>query len=115
MRASGGEAKRSAWPTIARFDRPARSFDVLRGVATECAFGPAATINRVGKTSMDVGIRVIAENHRTRVQRHVMSCFFVMIAMTDDGEPTEVASFVPATDEEKRRWNQAEQRRALRR
>ena len=74
-----------------------------------------ACINRVGKTSMDIGIRVIAENHRTRVQRHVMSCFFVMIAMSDEGEPTEVAPFVPETEEDQRRWAQAEQRRALRR
>jgi len=74
-----------------------------------------ACVNRVGRTSMDVGIRVIAENHRTRVQRHVMSCFFVMIAMTDDGQPTEVAAFVPETDEDKRRWAEADQRRATRR
>lgn len=74
-----------------------------------------ACVNRVGRTSMDVGIRVIAENHRTRVQRHVMSCFFIMVAMSDDGEPTEVPPFVPDTDDERRRWDAAEQRRASRR
>jgi acyl-CoA hydrolase len=72
-----------------------------------------ACVNHVGRTSMDVGIRVVAENHRTRVQRHVMSCFFVMIAMTDEGEPTEVPSFEPDTEEERRRWREAEERRAL--
>ena len=73
-----------------------------------------ACVNHVGRTSLDVGIRVIAANHRTRVERHVMSCFFVMVALDDDGKPTEVPRFVPETAEDLRRWKQSERRRALR-
>lgn len=63
---------------------------------------------------MDIGIRVIAANHRTRVERHVMSCFFIMVAMTDDGEPTAVPRFEPETAEDVRRWKESERRQALR-
>jgi acyl-CoA hydrolase len=73
-----------------------------------------ASVNHVGRTSMDIGIRVIAANPRTRVERHVMSCFFVMVAMTDDGKPTEVPRFTPKTPDELRRWQDAERRRELR-
>ena len=73
-----------------------------------------ASVNHVGRTSMDVGIRVIAANPRTRVERHVMSCFFTMVAMTDDGKPTEVARFVPESAEDIRRWQESERRRELR-
>jgi acyl-CoA hydrolase len=72
-----------------------------------------ASVNYVGTTSMEIGIRVVAENHRTRLRRHVMSCFFVMIAMDEDGRPTPVPQFEPDTDEEKRRWKEAKERRAI--
>jgi acyl-CoA hydrolase len=70
-----------------------------------------ATINWVGRSSMEVGIRVVAEDHRTRDERHVMSCFFVMVAMGEDGRSVSAPSFEPVTDIEKRRWREAEQRR----
>lgn len=73
-----------------------------------------ACINHVGRTSMDVGIRVVAANPRVREERHVMSCFFVMVAMTDDGKPTEVPRFEPETDDDVRRWAESERRREVR-
>lgn len=71
-----------------------------------------ASVNWVGRTSMQVGIRVVAENHRTRAERHVMSCFFVMVAMDEEGRVCEVPGFEPRTDDEIRRWKNAELRRA---
>jgi hypothetical protein len=62
-----------------------------------------ACVNWVGRTSMEIGIRVLAENHRTRLDRHVMSCFFVMIAMDEAGNKCEVPAFEPRGDEEARR------------
>lgn len=73
-----------------------------------------ARVNWVGRTSMEVGIRVLAEDHRTRTSRHVMSCFCVMIAMSEAGDPVEVPRFEPVDDEDRRRWDAAERRRAVR-
>src|SRR6186713_1679750 len=42
-----------------------------------------AAVNYVGKSSMEVGIKVVAENIRTQVARHVNSCFFTMVAVDD--------------------------------
>ena len=62
-----------------------------------------ASVNYVGRTSMEVGIKVIAENIRTQVVRHANSCFFTMVAVNDDGKPCEVPPFKPETTDEMRR------------
>lgn len=73
-----------------------------------------ACINWVGRSSMEVGVRVVAENHRTRNKRHVMSCFFVMVAMDDDGNTVPVPSFEPVDELDQKRWEAAEERRRIR-
>ena len=73
-----------------------------------------ASINWVGRTSMEVGIRVVAEDPRAPGERHVMSCFFVMVAMTDDGERRPVPRFEPITEEDRHRWKEAERRHGAR-
>ena len=73
-----------------------------------------ARVNWVGRTSMEVGVRVIAENHRTRTERHVMSSFVVMVAMDEAGERTEIPRFEPLDDIDRGRWQAAERRRAAR-
>lgn len=70
-----------------------------------------ASVNYTGRTSMEVGVRVQAENVRTGENRHVVSCFFTMVAVDDLQRPCEVPRFVPATDVEKRRHAQAKVRR----
>ncbi|PNK59874.1 acyl-CoA thioesterase [Psychrobacter sp. FDAARGOS_221] len=50
----------------------------------------AANINHVGKTSMEVGIRVEAENIQERTVRHTNSCYFTMVAVDENGKPTPV-------------------------
>ena len=74
-----------------------------------------ATVNWIGRTSMEIGIRVEAENHLTRVTRHVMSCFVVMIAMGEDGTPVEVPRFTPEDEASRRRWEEGEARQQIRR
>lgn len=74
-----------------------------------------ASINHTGTSSMEVGIKVIAEDIRTQVVRHVNSCFFTMIAVNDEGRPSPVPPLVPQTDDQKRRHAAAEARRAMRR
>jgi acyl-CoA hydrolase len=46
-----------------------------------------ASINYTGRTSMEVGIRVDAENIRSGERRHTNSCYFTMVAIDDDGRP----------------------------
>ena len=74
-----------------------------------------ASINHTGNSSMEVGIKVIAEDIRAKVVRHVNSCFFTMIAVDDDGRPTKVPALAPQTPDERRRFAEAEVRRAMRR
>ena len=49
-----------------------------------------AAVNHAGRTSMEVGIRVEAENIRAGTVRHTNSCYFTMVAVDDDGRPAEV-------------------------
>jgi len=74
-----------------------------------------ASINHTGTSSMEVGIKVIAENIRGKLVRHVNSCFFTMIAVDDEGKPTAVPPLSPDTPEAQRRYAAAELRRAMRR
>jgi acyl-CoA hydrolase len=73
-----------------------------------------ASVNRTGMTSMEVGMRVIAENIRERRSRHVITCYLTMITVNEDGTPTKAPTLLPVTPAEKRRWDAAKQRRAFR-
>ena len=73
-----------------------------------------ASVNYTGRTSMEVGIKVIAENIRTQVLRHANSCFFTMVAVDDDGKSCAIPSLHPSSDEERRRFEAAKIRRELR-
>jgi acyl-CoA hydrolase len=71
-----------------------------------------ATVNYTGRTSMEIGIKVIAENLKEKSVRHTNTCFFTMIAVDDDnGKPTKVPPLVLNTDEQRSRWKSAEKRR----
>jgi acyl-CoA hydrolase len=72
-----------------------------------------ASVNYTGNTSMEVGIKVITEDIRSKVVRHTNSCYFTMVAVDDDGKPVTVEPLIPGTDEEKRRFEEAKRRREL--
>jgi acyl-CoA hydrolase len=74
-----------------------------------------ASVNHTGSSSMEVGIKVIAENIRTQDKRHVNSCFFTMVAVDDEGKPTQVSALRPFTPDERRRHAAAELRKTMRR
>ena len=74
-----------------------------------------ASVNHTGTSSMEVGIKVIAENIRTQDKRHVNSCFFTMVAVDEDRKPTAVPPLRPFTPDERRRHAGAELRKAMRR
>jgi acyl-CoA hydrolase len=73
-----------------------------------------ACINYTGKSSMEVGIKVVAENIRTQQKRHVNSCFFTMVAVDDDRRPVAVPVRQPHNERERRRYEQAVLRKELR-
>jgi acyl-CoA hydrolase len=73
-----------------------------------------AMVNYVHRTSLEVGVRVEAENLLTGVRRHTNSCYLTFVAIDAAGRPTEVAPVLPETDEERRRFRAAEARRAHR-
>jgi uncharacterized protein (TIGR00369 family) len=72
-----------------------------------------ASVNYVGRSSMVIGIRVIAENVRTGVQKHTNTSYFTMVAKDDDGKPTEVPPLLLETKEDIRRFMEAIKRREL--
>ena len=73
-----------------------------------------ASVNCTGRTSMEVGIKVVAENIRSQDTRHVNSCFFTMIAVDDLGNPVEVPALIPSNPDEERRNAAAIVRKQLR-
>ncbi|NJN68207.1 MAG: acyl-CoA thioesterase [Chloroflexaceae bacterium] len=73
-----------------------------------------ASVNYTGHTSMEVGIRVVAENIRERTSRHVMTCYFTMVAVGEHGKPNPVPPLVVETATEQRRWAAAKLRREFR-
>lgn len=72
-----------------------------------------ASVNHTGKSSMEVGIKVMTEDIHKKVVRHSNSCFFTMVAM-DDGKAAPVPRLEPSTPDERRRWAEAEQRKIMR-
>jgi acyl-CoA hydrolase len=73
-----------------------------------------ASVNYTGRSSMEIGIRVITEDIRRGLVRHTNSCYFTMVAVDDAGQSVQVTPFIPTNDEERIRHEQAGQRRALR-
>jgi len=73
-----------------------------------------ASVNFVGRTSMEVGVRVEAEELLTGRRRHTNSCYLTFVAVDRNGKPVEVPSVVPQTAEDKRRFEAARERREVR-
>ena len=74
-----------------------------------------ASINMAGKTSMDIGVRVEAENLITGQLRHAASAYLTYVALDVDGKPKTVAPLIIETNEEERRFRQALARKEIRR
>lgn len=70
-----------------------------------------ASVNYTGKTSMEIGIKVIAEDIHKQSVIHTNSCFFTMVAIDEDGKSTPIEPLNPQTDLEKRRFTDGERRR----
>ncbi len=105
QRHSGGPAVTAALDEMA-FLQPVRVGDIIR------TYGQ---VNWVGRSSMEVGVRIETEPwDEAGVVRHVGSAFFVFVAVDGAGKSRSVPALEPETEEDRRRMREAEIRRAHR-
>ncbi len=73
-----------------------------------------SSVNRVFRTSMEVGVKVMVEDLTTGEVRHTSSAYLTFVALDEHGQPTPIPPVIPETDEEKRRFEEAGRRRQYR-
>ena len=73
-----------------------------------------ASVNYAGRTSMEVGVRIEAENLKTGKVTHTGSSYVTYVALDEMGKPNPVPQVIPETAEEKRRWREGKERREQR-
>ncbi len=73
-----------------------------------------AMVNHVGRSSMEIGIKVLAESIQERVIRHTNSCYLTMVAVDGDGKPVEVPPLTLNTPLQQLRFDKAALRKRLR-
>lgn len=74
-----------------------------------------AAVNYTGRTSMEVGIKVVTEDVKRKDCRHAMTCYFTMVAVDEEGHATPVPTLVARNEVERHRCEAAALRRELRR
>jgi acyl-CoA hydrolase len=73
-----------------------------------------AAINRTWKSSMEIGVKVLAEHYKTGETKHILSAYFTFVAVDEYCQPVQVPPVIPETPSEKRRYEEAEIRRERR-
>jgi acyl-CoA hydrolase len=88
-----------------RFIAPARRGDILI-----CK----SSVNRTWNTSLEVGVKILAEDFRTLEQKEILTAYFTFVAIDDDHKPIPVIPIIPETPDQIRRFEEAEERRQRR-
>ena len=91
----------------AGMDRMAFLHPVHVGEILTCS----ASVNAVWRTSMEVGVRVESENLRSKEVKHTSTAYLTVVALDDEGRPTEVPPLTVSGETEERRQREAELRR----
>lgn len=73
-----------------------------------------ASLNRVWGSSMEIGIKVYAENTKTDEKKHILSAYFTFVALDENKKSKQIRPVAPKTKEEKRRYKEANKRREQR-
>ncbi len=73
-----------------------------------------ASVNFAGTTSMEIGVRVLAQNPITGAVRHTNTCYATFVALDEDGRPTRVPPVLPETEDDLRRFEAGRRRREKR-
>jgi acyl-CoA hydrolase len=71
----------------------------------------SAALNYVGRSSMEIGVRVVAEDPAMGEKRHVTTSYLTYVHVKAPGEAAPLPPYVPQTPEAERRWREAEGRR----
>ena len=74
----------------------------------------SAQVNYVGRTSMEVGVRVEAEDLIAGTRRHTNTCYLTFVAIDEQGKPAPVPPLELETDEDRQRFREAQRRREVR-
>ena len=88
-----------------RYLNPARHGDILL-----CQ----ASVNKVWGSSMEVGVKMVAEDFRELKRKDIFSAYFTFVAVDEDHQPVEVIPVIPETPEQIKRYHQAEERKSYR-
>ena len=94
----------------AAIDRTSFHYPVQIGNLVVCK----ATVNWAGRSSMEIGVRVEAEDLDTGAWLHTNSAYMVFVALGGDGRPTAVPRLLVESEAERQRWAAAEERRRVR-
>jgi acyl-CoA hydrolase len=73
-----------------------------------------ASVNFTGTTSMEVGVRVLAQNPITGEERHTNTCYATFVGLDENGRPTRIPPVRAETDDERRRFEDGRARREQR-
>jgi acyl-CoA hydrolase len=73
-----------------------------------------ASVNRVFRTSMEVGVKVFVEDLMTGQKRHTSSAYLTFVALDQDGKRLPIPQLIPESDDERRRYEEAGKRRKYR-
>ena len=101
--------KRGFWVT-ARIDH----IDFLCPVYEDETILFFSSINRVWNTSCEIGVKILVQRPKTGILEHVASAYFTFVHLDGKSRPAQIPSVIPETPEEKRRFEEAQERRAKR-
>jgi len=73
-----------------------------------------ASVNRVFNTSMEIGVKVFSENYIEGIRIHTNTAYLTFVCVDKEGKPIKAIEAIPETEDEKRRFNEALQRREAR-
>ena len=88
--------------------------DFLRPVPMGSLLVLHGSVNFVGRTSMEIGVRVEIESTASREREHCASAYLTFVSLGEDGKPMVVPDLIPESDEDRRRQKDGHRRRKLR-